>query len=65
MMVSVLQQNIIIIIIIIIIIYDGQGSLVAAKTEIIFTRCVSHTVYLAHRSSKGEGRGRSRYKNNS
>ena len=29
------------------------------------TRCVSHTVYLAHEDNKGEARGRSRHKKNS
>ena len=29
------------------------------------TRCVSHTEYLAHGSSKDEARGRSRHNNNS
>ena len=29
------------------------------------TRCVSHTVYLAHGNCKDEARGRSRHKSNS
>ena len=39
----------------------GTSSIDCTKS----TRCVSHTVYHAHGNSKGEGRGRSRYKNNS
>ena len=36
--------------------YIGNGDLMYG--------CVSHTVYIAHGNSKGEARGRNRYKNN-